>query len=382
MRAGLWAVGLLLCLMGSMFAEEKTLIEAEGVGKTPRDALQQALRAVVEQGVQSWVQARSVLINQQLREDIVHTVAQGYVKQYEVLEERQEGELWRVRVRASVSTKGIPRVSEVPALYRQAGEPRVLVLIEEKVDGVQVRNRHPARSALIETLRREGIRVVECPNEIVFSPMHESIPRTNQEKTISPDTPLPNPLDRTRLRVIAQQADAEIVLVGRAEASYFGSFAEGEVHSVRATMELQAFWAEDGEIIASLRMPPVAVADFQKATAETLALERCARACATEFLPLMVLAFVREITEGRTVCIRIEGDYAQMIALRRALERYERTIQVQRAEYTDGEGRLWVRVIGEPTLLGDFLTSLQIEGKRVQVSHQSGTGRELRVRLR
>ncbi len=357
------ALLLLGCLCYFGYAQE--WMEAEGVGKTPRDALQHALRAVVEQGVQSWVQARSLLINQQLREDIVHTVAQGYVKQYEVLEQRQEGEHWWVRIRASVQEvkAGITlRFSEAPALYRQAGEPRVLVLVEELVDGAPLRDRTPARTALIETLRREGIRVVE----------------------LNASTPLPKLDNREALRALAKQAEADILLIGRAEATYFGAFAEGEVHSVRATIELHALWAEDGELIASRRTPPIAAAEFQKTHAESLALEKCARTCLEqEFLPLMAMAFIREIGEGRALRVRVKGDYSDLLAIREALQRYEHLVAIPRTEYhaQKGEGLLSVRIVGDLTGVGAHLSNQTMGNKRVRVVHQSPTGRELTVQM-
>lgn len=356
---------LLLVVYPFAFGSPNDWLEAEGVGKTPRDALQHALRTVVEQGVQSWVQARSVLINQHLREDIVHTVAQGYVKQYEVLEERQEGELWRVRVRATVQEvkAGITlRFSEAPALYRQAGEPRVLVLVEEFVDGAPLRDRTPAKTALIETLRREGIRVVDFNSQ----------------------TPLPKLGDRSALHALAKQAEADILLIGRAEATYFGAFAEGEVHSVRATIELHALWAEDGEVIASRRLPPIAIADFQKAHAEALALEKCARTCLEqEFLPLMVIAFIREIGEGRALRVRVKGDYNDLLAIRESLQRYEHLVSILRTEYNaqNREGLLSIRIVGDLTGVGAYLSNLTFGSRRVQVVHQSPTGRELTLQL-
>lgn len=368
MISKLSVIVLLFVLLGSIQKDE--WLEAEGAGETQAKATQDALRIVVDQGVGVWLEARSLMVNYSLKEDVVQTIARGYVRRYEVIEQRQQGGMWRVRIRAKVQDvmEGVDkRFAEAPELYRQAGEPRVLILLSETVNGKPLTGKQPARFAVLEALRKEGIRVVDK----VPGVKNETIRAVQQGNS-------------TAVWELSEQARAEIILTGKANAEPFGEFADGEVHSARASIELKAIWSDDGEVLASKRLSRVAGADFQESGAIQKALENAAQQLMEkEFVALMVAAFASEAAEGRIVCLRLRGNHGELMALQNAAEKYDYFVRLVRDEYEDNrkEGRLWLRVKGDPNRFVRYLAGQKIRGKSPSVVLKSASGREVTLKM-
>lgn len=357
----------------SVQKEGNEWLTAEGVGKTRSEAVQDALRLVVEQGVGVYVQAKSIMVNMEVKEDIVKTVAKGYVRRYEVLKETQEGELYRVHVRAKVADifQAIDQhFSEAPALYQKLGEPRFLVLIEEEALGQLLRDEHPAEIAITEALLKEGVRLVD-------KTQLEKVKRREVIQALLKG-------DKRAAWEIGEETRAEILLVGRAKADLFGEFFGGELKSCHARIEMKAIWVDDGEVLAARQLEKVAAADFQLATAARSALKKAGEQLITQgFLALIVKAFAMEVAEGRTVCLRLRGSYEDLMKLIDKAEQYRDFVELLRDEYAEEqrEGRAWVRVKGKPTDFVRWLLSQPFGQARLTVIRKSTTGREVTFRI-
>lgn len=347
---------------------------AEGTGGTLSEAVQDALRMVVERGVGIWVQAHSIMVNFEVKEDIVRTVSKGYVRRYELLEEKKEGERYRVRVRAKVADvlSDIDRhFSEAPALYQQWGEPRVLVLLDEQAFGQPLLDEHPAEFAIAEALLEENIRLVDKTQV-------EKVRQREAARALLGG-------DKKAAWEIGEETGAEILLAGTAKVDRFGEFAGSEVKSCHARIELKAIWVDDGEVLAARRIEKVAAADFQLPTAARVALQKAGqKVIADGFLALIVKAFALEAAEGRTVCLRLKGSYDDLVMLLDISERYRDFVGALRDEYFDGqqEGRLWVKVKGNPTGFVRWLLRQPFKRTRLDVIRKSATGREVALRVR
>ncbi len=347
---------------------------AEGTGETPSEAVQDALRSVVERGVGIWVQAHSVMVNFDVKEDIVRTVAKGYVRRYELLEEKKEGELYWVRVRAKVADvlSDIDwHFSEAPALYQQLGEPRVLVLLDEQAVGQPLRDEHPAEFAVTGALLEENIRLVDKRQV-------EKMRQREVARALLGG-------DKKAAWEIGEETGAEILLAGTAKADRFGEFAGSEVQSCHARIELKAIWVDDGEVLAARRIEGVAAADFQLPKAARTALQKAGQKVIAEgFLALIVKAFALEAAKGRTVCLRLKGNYDDLMILLDIAEKYRDFAGAFRDEYSDEqqEGRIWVRVKGNPTGFVRWLLRQPFGRTRLEVIRKSATGREVAFRVR
>ncbi len=122
----------------------ETEILAEGVAAlgfsggidTARDhALDDALRKAIEQGVGIYIDAETRVENFQLISDEIYSKTQGYVSSYRIIHEEQDGDLYRVVIRAVVNTAGIENdLAAIGILLREQGRPRLMVVVRELSD--------------------------------------------------------------------------------------------------------------------------------------------------------------------------------------------------------------------------------------------------------
>ena len=78
-------------------------VEAQGVGKTPDEALKDALRNSVQQVVGALIDTETLIKNDQVISDKVLTFSDGYITASKVIEEKQEGDLYVRKIRATVA---------------------------------------------------------------------------------------------------------------------------------------------------------------------------------------------------------------------------------------------------------------------------------------
>jgi Arc/MetJ-type ribon-helix-helix transcriptional regulator len=364
----LFWVNLVAVLLVVAQGQQDEWLIATGSGKNRSEAIRDALRSVVEQGVGVWVQARSLMVNLEVKEDVVRTVAKGYVRHYEILEEQQEGEIYRVRLRARVADifQAIDQhFSQAPALYQELGEPRFLVLLNEEALGRPLQDEHPAELAIIDILRKEGIRVVDRSQaEKVRSAGRLQALLSGQKEVAW---------------VVGEESRAEILLVGTAKAEFFGEVISG-VSTCHAHIELKAIWVDDGEVLVARRLEKVAAAEFQLSTAARIALQKAGQRILQDgFLALIVKAFALEAAEGRTIALRLKGNYDDLLRLASIVEKYQDFVSVVRDEYAEGkkEGCLWVRVKGDLSVFLRWLLNQPWKHSRLKVLRKSASGREV-----
>ena len=364
----LFWVNLVAVLLVVAQGQQDEWLIATGSGKNRSEAVRDALRSVVEQGVGVWVQARSLMVNLEVKEDVVRTVAKGYVRRYEILEEQQEGEIYRVRLRARVADifQAIDQhFSQVPALYQELGEPRFLVLLNEEALGRPLQDEHPAELAIIDILRKEGVRVVDRSQaEKVRSAGRLQALLSGQKEVAW---------------VVGEESRAEILLVGTAKAEFFGEVISG-VSTCHAHIELKAIWVDDGEVLVARRLEKVAAAEFQLSTAARIALQKAGQRILQDgFLALIVKAFALEAAEGRTIALRLKGNYDDLLRLASIVEKYQDFVSVVRDEYAEGEkeGCLWVRVKGDLSVFLRWLLNQPWKHSRLKVLRKSASGREV-----
>jgi hypothetical protein len=103
---------------------------------TARDqAISDALRKAVEQGVGAYIDGETQVENFQLISDRIYSRASGFVSSYRVISEEQSGGLYRAVVRAVVNTDGIgDDLAAIGILVAGQGRPRVMVLVREMQD--------------------------------------------------------------------------------------------------------------------------------------------------------------------------------------------------------------------------------------------------------
>jgi hypothetical protein len=151
--------------------QEKEVIAlgmAGGQASRARDeAINNALRNAVEQGVGTYITSETTVEQMTLVEDRIYSESRGYIKSYEILREGPREGVYEVKISAIVKMEQLADdLESIGLLIRKKRNPRVMVVIySKKVDSpymgvVQEGNRN-AENQIESTLMQKGFHLVD-----------------------------------------------------------------------------------------------------------------------------------------------------------------------------------------------------------------------------
>ncbi|MCZ6647152.1 MAG: flagellar assembly protein T N-terminal domain-containing protein [SAR324 cluster bacterium] len=182
-------------------AQGQAAIFAGNVSSARKQAIVNAQRNAVEQGVGLILDSKSVLQNFQLIKDEVLTSSQGFVTKYVVLSEGRtpDNRSYRVKIKADVSKSLLQdRLSALRILHKKMGNKRVMVIYKSTNPNALPRS-HGAATAAVQTLRdqlnQSGFRVF---NEAATSNVYRQIEQATRTD---------RPVDDLIAMALDQQAD-------------------------------------------------------------------------------------------------------------------------------------------------------------------------------
>jgi hypothetical protein len=253
---------ILICLLCSpghlLFAASNTIsATAEGVGvivdnntALARDqAVADALRNVVEQAAGIMVASETLVQNYETLRDQIYSKSQGYVRNYQVTEEKIEGNLYRATVQASVSEGNLKDdLMALGLLIARKNKPRIMIMVAEQNIGMHVysywwgvRAGHAdiniTENTLMEKLSQKGFNVVD--HAVKTQTLELSSPYKIES------------LGNDAIQTIGNLFDAEVVLYGKALAKLAGSVMGTSMKSAQADVSLRAVNTDNGQVIAS-----------------------------------------------------------------------------------------------------------------------------------
>lgn len=132
---------ILLCLniVSGQGKTKEVTVTGEAAGDSLQaydEALKDALRKAVEMGVGVFVSGDTYTKNFELISDKIFSQARGYIEDYEVISKIVEDGMYKVTIRATVSTKKIEStLRDLNILKDILGYPRLMVIGFEKIDG-------------------------------------------------------------------------------------------------------------------------------------------------------------------------------------------------------------------------------------------------------
>jgi hypothetical protein len=195
-----------------------------------RDALEKALGAYVE-GI-------TRMQNYEVVQDKVFSQTSGVVKDFEIVSEKvdEDGILY-ISARCGVSAVALDGVLG-PAMIDALGNPRVMVLIDERIGD---------RTPFLSTTEGEVLRVFEKAGYLIVDPSQaealKNIDLAAARKSENPDL----------LRDVARTFQADVLIAGKACGSSFTrqKVSGVNIHGVRSTVQLRAVLANSAYMLGS-----------------------------------------------------------------------------------------------------------------------------------
>ncbi|MEO0077555.1 MAG: flagellar assembly protein T N-terminal domain-containing protein, partial [candidate division WOR-3 bacterium] len=257
-------------------AEGKAALSAGGADIARDHALKDALRKAVEQGVGTFVSSESRVQNFQLLSDRIYSQASGYVSSYRVITEGQEGELYRVVVRARVKLERIEDdLSAIGILVAEQGRPRIMVVVKEldNLSDILVDDRMMSQemieTMIVDAFQSRGFPVVDAAT------VRKNLEKEQLKKVLEGDL--------ATAQLIGMKTGAEIVVAGTAQRSSTRKnipYSGGTTEFFKVSLSVRAVNVATAEVVAAsalTRELPFSADNARKEAADSVAAELIAK---------------------------------------------------------------------------------------------------------
>jgi hypothetical protein len=324
-----------LCIPSHMlFADSDTIdATAEGVGviidnntALARDqAVTDALRMVVEQAAGVMVASETMVQNYETLRDQIYSKSQGYVRNYKVIEEKVEGNLYKVTVQASVSEGTLKNdLMALGLLIARKNKPRIMIMVAEQNIGMHfysywwgvkagITDINVTENTLMEKLSQKGFLVVDHAVK-------------TQNLKISDPYKIES-LDNGAIQTIGNLFDAEVVVYGKALAKLAGSIMGTSMKSVQADVSLRAVNTDNGQVIASSTSHAAAVHPSE-VTAGANALKLATESIADQLVEQITERWNSDLSGGGMIQMVITGvdSYQHLVRFKETLQKQVRGV--------------------------------------------------------
>ena len=268
-------------------------------------AVRDALAKAVEQAVGTMVLAETRVQNFQLLTDEIYTKTDGFVQNYKIINENAGKNVYEVTIQATVSTGSIKdKLDALGLLIDQVGKPRIMILIAEQNIGKQhyyywwghhrgeQADLTIAENTIMDRFREKGFEMVD----------HNA---QSKNIKVAPAYRVAELNDRAAI-TLGKQADAEVVIVGKALAKSIGLVAGTAMKSVQANISLRAIQTDNGTVLSSGAEHAAAV-HIDEVTGGVGALKRASAKMAEKMMDDIIKNFQKRVGATTLVQIIISG---------------------------------------------------------------------------
>lgn len=225
-------------------ARESRTVRVKAEGYNREDALKQALRKALEQGAGVQIASYSEVRDFALIRDTIYSRAAGIVSDYRILGEREgAGGTFHMEIEATVRPDAVAEAwGEVQNVLDQIGRPKIMVWIDEFIDG-QLQRDPIVESRIEEMFVKSGFNLVTRRSL--------GSVRVPEQADVRDETGM------TKLREIAKEAGAHILIRGAAHADRAGL---EDIYGVPAAfyncdVQARVYYTDTGKLLASESIP-------------------------------------------------------------------------------------------------------------------------------
>jgi hypothetical protein len=322
----------LLCLVLLFFSaavaqegekeEEKTIV-AKGVAATGKDpaaardeAILDGLRKAVEQGIGTFITSRTEVKDFAVISDKILSESRGYIKEYKIIKEGKEegenGELTWVEIEAVVKLSKLRGDwDELKFYLKQKGDPKVLVVLTEKIDG-QEEGKGDFGTREVENFFKEKGTV----NVVDRTTLEEAKLREIAKASASGDL--------QKVAHLGGAAGANIVIIGTIEASFKEEREPykgvGKHNWYKSQAGAKAVRTDDAKILCSKNAEGKDGVDQAKRGAAIKAIQNAGLSLAPVILEGILKEWAQDISVGSQITLVIKDvNFAQWLKIKKVL---------------------------------------------------------------
>lgn len=372
---------LFLIFVTPLFAQDVKQVTSEGVATVGNDAaaardkaIEDALRRAVEQAVGTMVESDTAVENYQLLSDKIYSHSAGYVKNYTVVSESQDGGLLRVKINAEVSAGNLSNdLAGIGLLQRRMKYPRVVVtIVEDNVlnsdswwNMYSVSN-NQAESTVRERLKAKGFNIVD--------------PTFMKKSLKSQETRKAWEGDNMAAGNFGERLGAEIVIAGRASSTRAANnIAGSDLLSYSSTITASAVKSGTGEIIAQASGQGT-VAHINEVMALQQSMQKAADQIADQLISGILDTWQKESSGTRALVMNIDDiSSGEVDKVKATLEKMRGVTEVIVRNFSNGSVELNIQAKMDGQELSQAISKAAFGGLRLVLVESTPDSLEYRV---
>ena len=366
-------------------AQESRTVAAEGVAMVQQGALdiardaavEDAQKRAVEQAIGILIDSQTQVENYQVISDKILSQTKGYIKRYSIAGEVNEGSLLRVRINAEVALGKLgDDLSAIGILLGQMHKPRTMIMIAEQNIGQELyawwwgahgqqTDLSVVENTIIDKFTEKGFEFVD--HQVAAKEIKVTAGYKVQDLTAD------------QARTLGNQADAEVVIVGKAIAKLQGEIGGG-MKSAQADLSARAVRTDTGQVIASASTHGAAV-HISEMTAGNEALKKDAAEAADQMLTKILAVYSKEVGGTRSIAITVNGlTKTQFVKFKDVLRNQVRGIKdLHERSFAGATAKIAVDSKSSAQVLSDELTMRNFGTFAVEVTGSTANSLELKV---
>jgi len=277
------------------YSNEK-VVETEGVSfSSKKDAIRQAQRAAVEQGVGVFIQSETETANYVIQKDKILARSKGYVTSYKILKEEKKDTKYTVKIKATVSLDKIKDdLIAMKILLESMERPKLMVLVEEDYIDMKKPGMKIAETEINSLLASRGF-------ELVDKAQVEKVKEQNKARQALAG-------NVSAASSLGLSFGAQYVIIGKAVAQDVGeAFAGTGLKSIQTSLQLKVIQSQSGLLLGSVVKNGVA-AHISPLTGATNSFKNSVQKAADEYLiDAITNSFQDYLNNGTPLKLHITG---------------------------------------------------------------------------
>ena len=349
-------------------AQEET-VRAEGIARIlqgntdiARDnAVVDAQRKAVEQAVGVLMSSESVVENYELLSDRILTQSAGYIQSYQIVDERKDGEDYRVTIEAVVGMGALEEdVQAIRHLIQQKGNPRMMFLVTEDISGLRSAgfasaDMSQAESTMVQSFLDAGFEVVDADM------VAQNINRDMALKALEGDS--------AAASALAQQYGADVIITVKASATAGANILDTNMKSHQAALTAKVVRADTAQLLTSAS-ENAKQAHIDDLAGGTAAVEKAASQMAEKLIPKILEQWRKDVQSGTTVQLMVSKiSFMQLKRFKEILNTEIRGVKaVNQRSFQSNIAKIDVEIQSSAEALADELMSKEFEGFSFDIS--------------
>lgn len=345
-----------ICLRGENERLTVTAVgEAEGTGFGAKErSRENALRNAVEKGFGVYIDSATLIENAQLISDYFIAETRGFVRYYEILEQREQNGIFTTRIRAEVALEKIWQSEPLNLLLKRMGAPRFIIIATEDHEGVPVA-RSCALQQVTELLVTKGFTLVNTADISNLTMIQIKAALSNARAAAE----------------IGRRTNAEIIVMVNASGS-FDSYRES--YGVRFKLynshcDIKAVQLDSGKIIA-------AATKTRKGGSIKKAIASAAKDNANEFVKQLLSSWSKKLNMGRGIVVVISNvSSSQLGKIVEKMRTLNGVNDIQQRTFSNRRAQLEIKSRYKAPHLADSIEKLQ--GFKLEITSLSADRMEI-----